>query len=55
MPGYLRKYNKRSRTLILTRYDKLKNEKKQEYDLMLLYNDDLRLAHYLKEWFYRIC
>lgn len=22
---------------------------------MLLYNDDLRLAHYLKEWFYRIC
>ena len=22
---------------------------------MLLYNDDLRLAHYLKEWFYEIC
>ena len=22
---------------------------------MLLYHDDLRLAHYLKEWFYRIC
>lgn len=22
---------------------------------MLLYNDDLRLAHYLKEWFYDIC
>ena len=55
MPGYLRKYYKRSRSLILTRYDKLKDEKKQECDLMLLYNDDLRLAHYLKEWFYRIC
>ncbi len=55
MPGYLRKYYKRSRSLILTRYDKLKDEKKQEFDLMLLYNDDLRLAHYLKEWFYRIC
>ena len=55
MPGYLRKYYKRSRSLILTHYDKLKDEKKQECDLMLLYNDDLRLAHYLKEWFYRIC
>lgn len=22
---------------------------------MLLYNDELRQAHYLKEWFYRIC
>ena len=55
MPGYLRKYYKRSRSLILTRYDKLKDKKKQECDLMLLYNDDLRLAHYLKEWFYRIC
>lgn len=22
---------------------------------MLLYNDDLRLAHYLKEWLYEIC
>ena len=22
---------------------------------MLHYNDDLRLAHYLKEWFYEIC
>lgn len=51
----LRKYYKRSRSLILTRYDKLKDESKRACDLMLLYNDDLRLAHYLKEWFYRIC
>ena len=55
MPASLRKYYKRSRSLILTRYDMLKDEKKKDCDLMLLYNDDLRLAHYLKEWFYRIC
>lgn len=55
MPASLRKYYKRSRSLILTRYDKLKGENKKACDLMLLYNDDLRLAHFLKEWFYRIC
>ena len=55
MPASLRKYYKRSRSLILTRYHKLKDEKKKECDLMLQYNDDLRLAHYLKEWFYHIC
>ena len=55
MPASLRKYYKRSRSLILARYGNLKDEKKKECDLMLLYNDDLRLAHYLKEWFYRIC
>ena len=55
MPSALRKYYKRSRSLILTRYDKLRDENKKACDLMLLYNDDLRLAHYLKEWFYRIC
>lgn len=51
----LRKYYKHSRRLILSRYDKLKGERKKECDLMLLYNDDLRKAHYFKEWFYRIC
>lgn len=55
MPTTLRKYYKRSRSLILTRYKKLKDENKRACDLMLLYNDDLRLAHYLKEWFYDIC
>lgn len=55
MPSSLRKYYKRSRKLILTRYDKLKDENKKACDLMLLYNDDLRRAHMLKEWFYRIC
>lgn len=55
MAPALRKYYKRSRTLILTRYDKLHGESKQACDLMLLYNDDLRLAHYLKEDFYKLC
>jgi transposase len=55
MPASLRKYYKRSRKLILTRYDKLKDENKKACDLMLHYNDDLRRAHMLKEWFYSIC
>lgn len=55
MPVNLRKYYKRSRRLILTRYQKLKDENKKACDLMLLYNDDLRAAHHLKEWFYEIC
>jgi transposase len=55
MPINLRKHYKRSRKLILTRYEKLKGENKKACDLMLLYNDNLRLAHYLKEWFYEIC
>lgn len=55
MPVSLRKYYKRSHKLILTRYDKLKDENKKACDLMLLYNDDLRKAHMLKEWFYHIC
>ena len=55
MPAKLRKYYKRSKKLILTRYNKLREESKKACDLMLLYNDDLRQAHYLKEWFYDIC
>lgn len=51
----LRKYYKRSRKLILTQYSKLKDENKKACDLMLQYNDDLRLAHKLKEDFYDIC
>lgn len=54
MPTRLRKYYKRSRTLILSRYNKLKDENKATCDLMLLYNDDLRRAHYLKEKFYEL-
>ena len=55
MPVSLRKYYKRSRKLILTRYKKLKDENKPACDLMLHYSEDLRLAHRMKEWFYDIC
>ena len=55
MPVNLRRYYKRSRTLMLKRYSKLNSEEKQACDLMLLYNNDLRLAHYLKERFFDIC
>jgi transposase len=55
MPVSLRKYYKRSRKLILTRYIKLKDENKQACDLMLQYSEDLRLAHRMKEWFYGYC
>lgn len=51
----MRKYYKRSHKLLLTRYHKLKEENKKACNLMLLYNDDLRLAHWLKEKFYEIC
>lgn len=51
----MRKYYKHSHKLLLTRYHKLKEENKKVYDLMLLYNDDLRLAHWLKEEFYDLC
>lgn len=55
MEPNLRKYYKRSRKLILTRYYKLQGDARRECDIMLLYNDDLRLAHYLKEDFYNLC
>lgn len=55
MTATMRKYYKRSHKLLLTRYHKLKEEDKKACDLMLLYNDDLRLAHWLKERFYDLC
>ncbi|MBU5334443.1 MAG: transposase [Anaerocolumna aminovalerica] len=54
IPASLRKYYKQSHKLILCRYAKLKDDNKRACDLMLLYNDDLRLAHLLKEEFYDI-
>lgn len=51
MPPSLRKYYKRSRSIIHKPYHSLSKEDKERCDLMLLYNDDLRRAHSLKEWF----
>lgn len=55
MPASLRKYYKRSRSLMLKHYHSLNPSQKQACDLMLLYNDDLRKAHWLKESFHTIC
>lgn len=55
MPANLRKYYKRSKTLMLKRYGTLNEEQKKACDLMLLYNDDLRKAHFFKEQFLKIC
>lgn len=52
MPDNLRRYYKRSKKLILAKYDKLNNDSKRELEIMLLYNDELRQAYYLKECFY---
>ncbi|WP_276717025.1 transposase, partial [Caloranaerobacter azorensis] len=54
MPSHLRKYYKRSRKLILARKDNLNEESKQQLEVMLLYSEDLRQAHYLKELFYKV-
>jgi len=51
----LRRYFKRSRTLILKRRYKLTLEEKEALDSMLVYSNDLRLAYNLKEEFYDIC
>jgi transposase len=51
----LRRYYKKSRTLILRRKSKLSQEQKVALDIMLLYNDDLRVAYNLKEKFFDIC
>ena len=55
IPSPLRKHYKRSLKLILTRYFKLKDEEKQTCNLMLLYNNDLLKALFLKKKFYEIC
>ncbi|SHH25084.1 Transposase [Caloranaerobacter azorensis DSM 13643] len=54
MPIHLRKYYKRSRKLILARKDNLNEESKQQLEVKLLYSEDLRQVHYLKELFYKV-
>lgn len=51
----VRKYFKRSRSLIIKRNHKLSDNDKERLQNMLLYHDDLRTAYYLKEKFYDIC
>lgn len=54
MPPQLRRYYKRSHRLMLSRFEKLSPDDQEACNVMLLYNDDLRRAHWLQEEFYRI-
>ena len=47
-------YFKHSRKLLLAHYDELKDEQKQQINVMLSVSADLSTAHYLKELLYRI-
>ena len=50
----LRKYFKRSRSLLIKRYDNLKDEEKQQVNVMLYYSVNISRAHWYKEAFLKI-
>ena len=50
----IRKYFKRSRSLLIKRYDTLEPEQKQAVNTMLWYSDEMREAHSIKEWFFKV-
>ncbi len=50
----LRKYFKRSKTLLIKRFDTLKDEDKQAVQVMLYYSVNLSRAHWYKEQFLKI-
>lgn len=50
----LRKYFKRSRSLLIKRFDKLEDEQKRQVNVMLYYSVNISRAHWLKEKFLSI-
>lgn len=54
MPKHMRKYFKKSRSLITRHSATLNKDDKEKLDLMLYYSDDLRKAYFLKETFAEI-
>lgn len=50
----LRKYFKRSKSLLIKRYDKLKDEDRQAVDIMLYYSVNISRAHWYKEKFLQL-
>ena len=50
----VRKYFKRSRSLLIKRYDSLEPEEKQAVNTMLWYSDEMCEAHSIKEWFFKV-
>ena len=49
-----RRYFKKSKSLLMKRFDFLKEEEKQEVNIMLYKSDNIRIAHNLKEKFFEI-
>ena len=50
----LRKYFKRSKSLLIKRYDKLEEEQKQQVNVMLYYSVNISRAYFYKEEFLKI-
>ena len=50
----LRKYFKRSKSLLIKRYDNLEEEQKQQVDVMLYYSVNISRAYFYKEQFLKI-
>ena len=50
----VRKYFKRSRSLLIKRYDLLETEQKQAVNTMLWYSNEMCEAHSIKEWFFKV-
>ena len=50
----VRKYFKRSRSLLIKRYNSLEAEEKQAVNTMLWYSDEMCEAHSIKEWFFKV-
>ena len=49
-----RKYFKRSKSLLTKKFDFLKDEEKQQVNIMLYHSEKIRMAHDLKEEFFKI-
>ena len=54
LPAEVRKYFKRSKTLLIKQYALLEQEQKEAVNTMLWYSDEMREAHSIKEWFLEI-
>ncbi len=50
----VRKYFKRSRSLLIKRYASLDPDQKQAVNTMLWYSDEMCEAHSIKEWFFKV-
>lgn len=54
LPAEIRKYYKRSKSLLIRQCSTLKQEEKEAVNTMLWYSTELREAHSVKEWFLEI-